>query len=321
MVEASNFKLEEAAPKPAVESGKLLVELRYLSVDPYLRGRMNAGKSYVEPWELNASPTSLAVLQVADASDVDGFSVGDFVTGSASWQQFQLAAGKDMRKVDCSKVDPAQYLSVLGIYSLSAYFPIGDIAKPEKGDVVYVSGAAGNIGSLAAQIFKIHGCKVIGSAGSDEKCKYVTSELGIDACFNYKTTSPAEGLKQHAPEGINIYWDNVGGATLDAALDAMKEGGRIVKCGHISNYNVPEADRYKMQNEGMVEEKKITAKQFILFQYMAQFGAGLGQLQEWYDAGKLKQRETVYEGHSKVAECFVDLFKGANIGKMLIKTD
>jgi len=318
-VETSNFTLKEDAPKPAKEAGKLVLELKCISVDPYLRGRMNAGKSYIEPWVLNEAPESFGVLQVAE-SDVEGFSVGDYVTGAAKWQQFQLGDPKQLRKVDCSgDIGPEKYLSVLGIYSLSGYFPVDAIAKPKEGDVVYVSGAAGNIGAIAAQIFKIRGCKVIGSAGSEEKCKYATEELALDACFNYKTTSPAEGLKQHAPDGIDIYWDNVGGATLDAALGAMKEGGRVVKCGSISEYNTPADQRHKLENEALMEKKNITAQQFFLFQYVKEFGAGLQQLKTWYDEGKLKMRETVYEGHANITQALVDIFHGKNIGKMVIK--
>lgn len=319
MVKADNFTLKKDAAKPgSTPDGKIMVKALYLSVDPYMRGRMNEGKSYIPPWPLNESPTGFIAAEVVE-SKADGFAKGDIVAGSGSWSEFQVLETKDLMKCDCSDgTSPAKFLSVLGIYALSGYFPVDDIGKPKEGEVVFVSGASGAIGSIAAQIFLIKGCTVIGSAGSAEKVAYL-KELGLQHAFNYKEGNTADALKAAAPGGIDIYWDNVGGATLDAALGAIKEGGRVITCGSISNYNTPADQRYTLKNEGLVAERKVTRKGFLLYQYAKDFGSGLAQMKAWHKDGKMKLRETIFDGVEKVSEAFVGVFKGANIGKMLIK--
>jgi NADPH-dependent curcumin reductase CurA len=305
-------------PIPELRPGELLVRNIYMSVDPYMRGRMNAGESYTPPFEIGEPLTGGAVGQVVAALN-GRFQVGDYVTSMFGWREYFVSDGRGLTRID-PRVAPIQaYLGVLGMPGLTAYVGLLDIGRLQTGETVFVSAAAGAVGAVACQIAKIKGCRVIGSAGSPAKVAWLLDEAGVDAAFNYReVTDLAAELGRHCPQGIDVYFENVGGAHLEAALQHMNTSGRIAVCGMISQYNAT-APAPGPRNLALVIGKRLTLQGFIVSDHadrQPQFSADMGQ---WLAAGRIKWQETVVEGLERAPQALIGLFKGENVGKMLVK--
>lgn len=297
--------------------GEILLQTIYISVDPYLRGRMNDTKSYIPPFKLN-EPISSGVIGKVVESQSDLFEVGDFVIGSLDWQEFSIAKESTVRKIDPNLAPVSAYLSVLGMTGLTAYFGLLDIGKPKAGETVVVSGAAGAVGSIVGQIAKIKGARVVGIAGSDEKVRYLLEDLGFDAAINYNTQDVGNALKEACPDGIDVYFENVGGEISDAIFPLLNNFARIPVCGAISAYNQSEPD-VGPRVQGYLIKTSSLMQGFTVGNYSSRFGEGAKELASWLLEGKLKYEETVTEGFENTIDAFLDLFKGANLGKAIVK--
>jgi NADPH-dependent curcumin reductase CurA len=310
-----NF-IDETKPSPA--EGEMLLEAAYVSVDPYMRGRMNDAKSYVPPFELNKPMEGAIVAKVAESKNPD-FAAGDYVLGSLKWKQFQVSDGAGLRKVDAALAPLSAYLGILGMTGLTAYMGLSLIGKPQAGETLVVSGAAGAVGSVAGQIGKIKGCRVVGIAGSDEKVAQLTSKFGFDAGINYKTTDDmAAAIAEKCPEGVDVYFDNVAGEIADGVHQNMNRFGRIINCGAIANYNdtsAPTGPRV----ESMLIKKSVRMQGFIVFNYEDKYPEAIQQLARWLKQGSLESSETVVAGFENIPQAFLDLFAGRNNGKMVVK--
>ena len=311
-----NFQfVETEVPKPS--SGEVLVRMLYISVDPYLRARMREGKSYIAPFEVGQVIQSGAVGEVVE-SNSPKFQPGDVVTGSFGWRLYDVAKADGLMKV-IPGVSPSTALGVLGMPGLTAYFGLLDIGQPKEGETVVVSGAAGAVGMTVCQIAKIKGCRVVGTAGSDEKNEYLRRELGVDATINYKTEKNIfAALKEACPNGIDVYFDNVGGDVSDAVLPQINNGARIVICGQISIYNATSIETGTRPQPFLLVNSAMM-KGFIITQYMNRFAEGVKQLAEWFISGKLKHAETIVEGFDNTPQAFIGLFSGDNLGKQVVK--
>lgn len=312
----SDFRFEEI-DMPNVAEGEVLLKTTYVSVDPYLRGRMSDKKSYVAPFELNKPMSSALIAEVTESKNPD-FKVGDYVTAGLDWMLYQTSRGVGLTKVDAS-LGLTAYLGILGMTGLTALMGLQEIGKPKAGETLIISGAAGAVGSVVGQIGKILGCKVIGIAGSDEKITTVKSKFGFDEGINYKTTSNMqEAINALAPDGVDIYFDNVGGEISDAVIRNMNKYGRIAICGTISSYNDteesvgPRLQPYLLKNSMLMQG-------FIVSNYAEKFAAGVEQLSAWLKAGKLQHTETIVDGFDQIPQAFMDLFEGKNEGKMVVK--
>ncbi|AUS78422.1 NADP-dependent oxidoreductase [Actinoalloteichus sp. AHMU CJ021] len=314
-----NFDLAEA-PVPRPGPGELLVRNVVMSVDPYMRGRMNAGRSYVSPFELGKPLEGGAVGRVVE-SQAEGVSPGDLVSHQLGWREWAVVPADRALPVPGGPEDPAPgtFLGVLGMTGLTAYVGLAEIAQQRAGDVVFVSGAAGAVGSVAGQIAALRGAaRVVGSAGSPEKVRYLTEELGFDAAFDYKDGPVSEQLAEAAPDGIDVYFDNVGGDHLEAAIGAMRTGGRIAMCGAISAYNETEPPPGP-RNLGLMVGRRITARGFIVGDHIDVRERFLGEVGEWVRTGRLRHRETTMSGLERAPEAFLAMLRGENIGKMLVE--
>lgn len=313
----SDFEfIEEEQPLP--NDGEVLLKTKYVSVDPYLRGRMRDEKSYIEPFQLEKPVASAIVAEVMESKH-DGFKKGDFLTGMLDWKELQVNSGKELRKVDPRQVPLSAYLGILGMTGLTAYFGLNRIGAPKNGETLLVSGAAGAVGSVVGQIGKIKGLKVIGIAGTDEKVAMLKDKFGFDSAINYnKVTDMASAIKEHAPEGIDVYYDNVGGNTLDAAMKNINRFGRVINCGAISLYNETEQPTGPRLETTLIKQS-VKMQGFIVSNYEEDFLEGIQQLSQWLLEGKLKREETVVEGFDQIPQAFIDLFNGKNKGKMLVK--
>jgi NADPH-dependent curcumin reductase CurA len=313
---SENFQIVDSEMRQ-LNDGEVLVRTLYISVDPYLRGRMREGRSYVAPFEIGEVISSGVVGEVVE-SGAPGFAVGDLVTGMLGWRLYNVAKPAEVRKVDPKIAPVTTALGVLGITGLTAYFGLLDIGQPRTGETVVVSGAAGAVGMTVCQLAKIKGCRVVGIAGSDDKNKYLREELGVDAVINYKTESVAQALKEACPDRIDIYFDNVGGEISDAVMPLLNQGARIILCGQISLYNLdkpdvgPRPQPYLLVNSAAM-------KGFIITAYGARFAEGVTQLAQWLIAGKLKYAETIVEGFENTPQAFIGLFSGENLGKQIVK--
>jgi NADPH-dependent curcumin reductase CurA len=312
MPKPTDFELAEVdVGDPA--DGQVLVRNAFMSVDPYMRGRMNDVKSYVPPFQLGEPLYGGAVGEVV-ASRNDRYAEGDWVTHQLGWRELALSDGRGMLRVDPALAPPQAYLGVLGGTGLTAYVGLLDIGQPKECETVFVSGAAGAVGSIAGQIARIKGCRVIGSAGSDEKVAWLRDELGFDQAFNYKTAS----LREELADGIDVYFDNVGGEHLEAAIFALRTYGRIVACGSISRYNDTEL-RPGPRNISMITTKRLRMQGFIIFDHNDRYPAFLREVSGWLRDGKLKPRETVVDGFEHAPQALIGLLEGENTGKMLVR--
>ncbi len=313
----SDFKLIES-PVPEPGPGEFLVRSLYLSVDPYMRPRIGGGKSYARAVEVGEVIVGGVVGQVQETRN-PGFAVGAIVSGDFGWQQFALSDGGGVRKVDPTLAPISTALSVLGMTGLTAYFGLIEIGKPKRGETVVVSGAAGAVGSIAGQIAKIRGCHVVGIAGSDEKVRHVTEDLGFDSAFNYKTTPNCyRKLLTLCPKGIDVYFDNVGGETTDAAVRLINVGARMVICGQISQYNLEKPEMGPRWLWALIV-KQAKAEGFLVFQFRDRFEGALRRMAQWVKEGKLKYRENIVEGIENAPRAFIGMLRGENIGKQLVK--
>jgi NADPH-dependent curcumin reductase CurA len=312
----SDFRLVEVElPDPG--PGEALVRNTYMSVDPYMRGRMNDAKSYVPPFRLDHALDGGAVGEVV-ASRADGIAVGDTVLHQLGWREHALVRGDRVQQVDPDGVPASAYLGVLGMPGLTAFVGLLDVAALGDDDVVFVSGAAGAVGSLAGQIAKLRGHTVIGSAGSAEKVAYVTGELGFDRAFNYKDAPVAQLLAQAAPDGIDVYFDNVGGEHLEAAIGALNRYGRVALCGAISVYNDAEPAPGP-RNLHLAVGKRLTLRGYIVSDHWSRLADLHAEVAPAVRDGRITFRETVAEGLEHAPEAFIDLLRGVNVGKMVVK--
>ena len=313
----SNFNFEEQE-KPSPAEGELLLEAKFVSVDPYMRGRMDDTESYVPPFELNKPIEGGIVARVVESKHGD-YQKGDYVSGRLKWKEFQTSDGEDLMKVDEDAAPLSAYLGVLGMTGLTAYMGLSQIGKPEEGETLVVSGAAGAVGSVVGQIGKIKGCRVVGIAGSDEKVEMLQSKFGFDAGINYKTTDNiATAVAEECPDGVDVYFDNVAGEISDGVHQNMNRFGRIINCGAIAHYNatsMPTGPRV----EPMLIQKSIKMQGFIVGNYQDKFPEGVKQLAQWLNEGKLEYTETTVEGFENIPQAFLDLFEGKNKGKMIVK--
>lgn len=307
---------EEKVPK--VLDGTVLLKTLYVSVDPYLRGRMTNAKSYIPPFEIGKPLSSTVVAEVLESRHQE-YSSGDCVVGSLEWKQYQLSDGKGLRKVDADKEQLSSHLGVLGMTGLTAYFGLLEIGKPKAGETIVVSGAAGAVGSIVGQIGKILGCYVIGIAGSDEKVAQLKQEFGFDEAINYNQTQDmAAAIAELAPKGVDVYFDNVGGVISDGVLQNVNRFARIPVCGAIATYNDTKPD-LGPRVQTILIKNSVLMQGFIVGNYQHMFPEGINQLSEWLRTGKIKDSETIVEGFDQIPQAFIDLFDGKNSGKMIVK--
>ena len=312
---AANFTLARIELAPP-QDGQVLVRNRYMSVDPYMRGRMNSGKSYVPPFEIGKPLEGGAVGEVIE-SRAEGFKPGDAVTSSFGWREYFIASPKELHPVSCEIQPLSVYLGALGMTGMTAWAGL-HLMEIRAGETIFISGAAGAVGSVAGQLAKLRGCQVIGSTGSIEKVMFLREECGFDIAFNYKVGPVVEQLKLEAPNGIDVYFDNVGGETLEAALSALRQHGRIIACGGISSYNEgkPRPGPCNLFN---FITKRLTMKGFIVRDWLDRQAEFEKEVGGYFRAGKLTSKETVVEGLDRAVGAFIGLFEGKNTGKMVVK--
>jgi NADPH-dependent curcumin reductase len=307
----------EAVPTPG--AGEFVTEISHLSIDPAMRGWMNAGASYVPPVEIGAVMRAGGIGRVT-ASNNDGFAVGDYVYGTFGVQEYATSDGRGVLKLDLSLAEPTAYLGVLGMTGLTAYFGLLDTGRLKEGDTVVVSGAAGATGSVVGQIAKIKGCRVIGIAGGQEKCRLVTEEFGFDAAIDYRLPHLRRTLRELAPRGVNVYFDNVGGEILDDVLTCLARGARVVICGAVSQYN--ETQVRGPANYMMLLVARASMTGFLVFDFADRYPEAMAELTGWYRAGRLVSRETLVTGGVEdFPETLLKLFEGANTGKLILALD
>ncbi|NNE33456.1 MAG: NADP-dependent oxidoreductase [Winogradskyella sp.] len=314
----SDFKIISEDTDLIIKDGELSLETLYVSVDPYLRGRMSDAKSYVEPFKLNQPIHSGSIAKVMDSKN-DKFKKGDYVSGMIDWKTKQISNGEGLTKVDASKADLSAYLGVLGMTGLTAYTGLTQIGKPKKGETLVVSGAAGAVGSIVGQIGKILGLKVIGIAGTDSKVDMLKSKFGFDEGINYKTTKDMKAaIAEAAPDGVDVYFDNVGGEISDAILFNINRFARTVNCGAIAVYNETELPTSVSVRPFLIK-KSALMQGFIVSNFEDKFPEAINQLSSWLAEKKLTYEETIVEGFENIPQAFIDLFEGKNKGKMIVK--
>jgi hypothetical protein len=313
----SDFQLVYG-PMPSPAEGEVLARSIYLSLDPYMRGRMNDAESYARPVAIGEVMPGGAVASVM-ASNAPGLGAGDTVEGMLGWQEYAVARGHELRKIEPGLRPISTALGVLGMPGLTAYFGLLDVCDPQPGETVVVSGAAGAVGMLAGQIAKIRGCRVVGVAGSDAKISWLLDELGFDAAFNYKTTANGHSeLKALCPAGVDVYFDNVGGVITDAVMRLINVKARISVCGQISQYNLEEPEQGpRWLGQLIVKQAKVQG--FLVSAYATRFPEGLEQLASWLKQGKLKYREDVAQGIEAAPQAFIGMLQGKNQGKQLVR--
>jgi len=317
----ANFRLEEAT-LPALNDGEVLVRHHYLSLDPYMRGRMNEGKSYAQPQALNAVMVGGTVGEVVESRHPD-YKPGDAVVGMGGWQQYSVVAAAQpwaLRKIDTARVPISAYLGAVGMPGVTAWMGLNKIIEAKEGETIVVSAASGAVGSVVGQLAKARGCRAVGIAGGAEKCGYVVDELGFDACIDYKkldgTDAIAAALAQACPSGIDGHFENVGGAILDAVMRRANAFSRIAMCGMISGYN---GAPIPMAAPQLILLNRMKVQGFIVSEHMALWPQALAELGERVAKGTLKYRETVAQGLERAPEAFIGLLKGRNFGKQLVK--
>ena len=317
-VTAENFRLERV-PVPVLGPGQLLVRNHYLSLDPYMRGRMEETKSYAESQKIGETMIG-GTVGVVEASNNPGFAAGDTVVGMLGWQEYGVSDGSQLMKVDTRAVPMSAYLGAVGMPGVTAWYGLNRICRPKPGETVLVSAASGAVGSIVGQLAKQAGCRAIGIAGGQEKCDYVVAELGFDACVDHRrhgdVKSMARALREVAPNGVDGLFENVGGTCLDAALACMNPFGRVALCGLISGYN---GQDISIHNVRALLVSRLEVRGFIVSDHMADWPQALTELGRGVATGKIKYRETIAEGLAAAPEAFVGLLQGRNFGKQLVK--
>ena len=320
-VTPDNFALREE-PIPELTDGQVLVRHHYLSLDPYMRGRMNDGKNYAAPQAINAVMIGGTVGEIV-ATRHAKYAVGDSVVGMGGWQQFSVVDANQpgaVRKVDTQHVPLSAYLGTVGMPGVTAWYGLLKICEPKPGQTVVVTAASGAVGSTVGQLAKHHGARAVGIAGGPEKCAYVVNELGFDACIDYKAHADAAGLyrelKAATPDGVDCLFENVGGRVMDAVLSRMNAFGRVAVCGMISGYN---GEPIPMTNPRLILTERLRIEGFIVSEHMEVWPEALRELGEGVASGRIKYRETVADGIAQAPDAFIGLLNGRNFGKQLVK--
>ncbi len=312
-----NFRFENKILEE-LNAGEVLVKALYISVDPYMRGRMNEAKSYAQSYQIDKPIAGGIVAEVIESKS-KLFAMGDTVFGNMPWATCSVEKEENLRKIDTSVAPPSYSLGILGMPGLTAYFGITEIGKPKPGETVLISGAAGAVGLVAGQIAKIMGARVVGITGTDEKCKLLKEQFLFDDAINYKTSKILKkSIFASCQNGVDVYFDNVGGEITDAAILNLNFHSRVVLCGQISHYNDKEIPVGPAILPRLLS-RSVMLQGFIVSNYSSRFGEGFEQLGRWYGEGRLKYTETVISGFDKLPEAFLGLFSGKNQGKMLVK--
>ncbi|KQT47745.1 NADP-dependent oxidoreductase [Methylobacterium sp. Leaf456] len=315
-----HFRLEENRVN-ALRDGDILLRTRFLSLDPYMRGRMSAAKSYAKPVEIGETMVGQTVSAV-EASNNPAFAVGDLVLSPAGWQDYLVSDGSGLQKLDPAEGPPSAYLGALGMPGMTAYAGLLEIGRPQAGETVVVAAAAGPVGSMVGQIARIKGARAVGIAGGPEKCAYLTDTLDFDAAIDHRAPDFPEALARACPNGIDVYFENVGGAVFDAVLPLLNDFARVPVCGLVSGYNMselppgPDRSGLLMRN---VLTKRLTLRGFIVWDFAELHGAFLRDVGGWLKAGRVKAREDVVEGLENAPGAFIGMLKGANFGKLVVK--
>ncbi|WP_049894172.1 NADP-dependent oxidoreductase [Halogranum rubrum] len=308
--------VEVLTPDP--DANEVLVKTLYLSVDPYMRGRMRDAESYAEPWDVGEPMRAGVVGEVVESNHA-GFEAGDVVVGNLLWSEYTAVDGGELTSIDPDVAPVSTALGVVGMPGRTAYFGLLDVAQPKPGDTVVVSGAAGAVGSVVGQLAREAGCRVVGFAGSDTKTEWLTEELGFDAAINYKTTDDlGEALADAAPDGVDVYFDNVGGEITDAVFGQLNVDARVAVCGQISQYNATDLPTGP-RKLGTLIEKRARVEGLLVGDFAPRFEEATERLAGWVADGTIQYRETVTEGFENAPDAFLGLFEGENIGKQLVK--
>ena len=316
-----NFRLEERNI-PVPENGQVLLRTHYLSLDPYMRGRMSDGPSYAASTAIGDVMVGSTASRVETSLHPD-YKVGDMVLSFSGWQDYTISDGKGLTKLNADKHHPTLALGVLGMPGFTAYMGLLDIGQPKSGETVVVAAASGAVGAVVGQIAKIKGCRSIGIAGGPEKCRYVVDELGFDTCIDHHATDFSKQLATACPKGIDVYFESVGGAVFDAVIPLLNTKARIPVCGMIANYNNTELpqgpDRLGLLT-GTILTKRLKMQGFIIFDdYAPRFSEFFGQMSSWLWEGRIKYREDIVDGLENAPEAFIGLLKGKNFGKLIIR--
>ncbi|WP_215404005.1 NADP-dependent oxidoreductase [Vibrio gigantis] len=318
-----NFRLEIVAA-PAINDGEMLLRSVYLSLDPYMRGRMNDAKSYADPVAIDEVMVGATVCQV-EASNNSGFEVGEWVLAYTGWQDYGVSNGEGLIKLGKEPTHPSYALGIMGMPGFTAYMGLLDIGQPKEGDTLVVAAATGPVGATVGQMGKLKGCRVIGVAGGQEKCQYAKEVLGFDECIDHKADDFAEQLTKACDNGIDVYFENVGGKVFDAVMPLLNTGARIPVCGLISQYNatsLPEGPDRMSSLMGTLLVKRIKMQGFIIFDdYAHRYNEFATQMTEWLSQGKMHYREHLIEGLDEAPKAFMGLLEGQNFGKLVIKTN
>ena len=316
-VTEENFTVtEEALPDPG--DGQLLVRNIFMSVDPYMRGRMNDTKSYVPPFQIGEVLQAGIVGQVVSSNHAD-YAEGDYVVGMLGWENYSISDGAQLRKIEAHAVPLSYHLGILGMPGMTAYIGLHTIAQAQAEDSVFVSAASGAVGSIVGQLAKIHGCRVAGCAGSDDKVALLTDELSFDAAFNYRSSKSLPGsMTEVCPEGIDVNFENVGGEIFEAALWSMRDFGRVALCGMISNYN-DEQLQPGPRGMAVIIGRRLRIQGFIVTDHIDVFPEYAAKVTGWLAEGKLQYRETIAEGIENAPAAFISMLKGGNTGKQIVQ--
>ncbi|MBN3135889.1 NADP-dependent oxidoreductase [Pectobacterium punjabense] len=316
-----NFRLEQQAV-PSVETGQVLLRTVFLSLDPYMRGRMSDAPSYAKPVELNDVMVGGTISRVAESKHPD-YQAGDWVLSYSGWQDYVLSDGKGLTNLGQSPTNPSYALGVLGMPGFTAYMGLTDIGQPKAGETLVVAAATGPVGATVGQIGKLKGCRVVGIAGGAEKCRYAVEVLGFDVCLDHRADDFAEQLKQACPQGIDIYFENVGGKVFDAVLPLLNTSARIPVCGLVSGYNatgLPDGPDRLALLAGTILKKRIRMQGFIIFDdYGHRFDEFWKAVSPWVAQGKIKYREEIVDGLENAPEAFIGLLHGRNFGKLVVR--
>ena len=317
---STDFKMVESVAREP-EAGEVLCRSIYLSLDPYMRGRMSAAKSYAKPVEIGGVMEGGVVGEVL-SSNFSDIKTGDFVVGAGGWQEYFTLPGTSLRKIDSERAPISTALGVLGMPGMTAYVGLSNIGKPQPGETVAVAAASGAVGSVVGQIAKIKGARAVGIAGSSEKCRFVVDELGFDDCINHRDPDFKEQLQKACSDGIDVYFENVGGPVFKAVLPLLNQFARVPVCGVIAHYNdtaLPEGPDATPLILRSALVKRLTIRGFLVFDYVDQEAEALEQLTQWVSDGRLKYREDFVSGLEAAPEAFIGLLKGKNFGKLLVE--
>jgi NADPH-dependent curcumin reductase CurA len=316
---AEDFRLEEV-PVPVPAAGELLLRTRYLSLDPYMRGRMSDAPSYAPPVALGA-PMTAQTVSVVEASNNPAFAVGELVVANVGWQDFGVSGGRDLVRIDATLTRPSYALGVLGMPGLTAYVGLLDIGQPRAGDTVVVAAATGAVGSVVGQIGKIKGCRVVGVAGGAEKCAYAVGTLGFDACIDHRSADLAQQLAAACPKGVDVYFESVGGAVLYAVAPLLNVGSRVPLCGLIAWYNLEKLPTGGDRTPALLStvlRRRIRIQGFIIFDHYDRYPAFIRDMQGWLREGHIQYREEVIEGLENAPRGLMGLLQGENFGKLVV---